>query len=78
VPTEPARLHWRHVPVHELLQQTPSTHWPEAHSQPAVHAVPFERLAWQLVPMQAKPAAHCVAEHPFEQLVEQAPDPLHT
>ena len=37
VPTVPVRLQERHVPVHELAQQTPCWHWPDWHSVPAAH-----------------------------------------
>jgi hypothetical protein len=77
VPTEPARSQRRQLPAQALLQQTPSTHWPEAHWQPSLHPTPLARLAEHAVPTQAKPDLHCVDEQPPEQLVEHAPEPLH-
>lgn len=37
LPTLPTRLHAWHVPLHEALQHTPSTHADDAHSVCAVH-----------------------------------------
>jgi hypothetical protein len=47
VPMLPASAHDRHVPVHELVQQTPCWHSPVWHSVPAPHATPssfFEQM----------------------------------
>lgn len=52
VPMKPVRLHATHDPLHALLQQTPSTHWPELHSQVLVHDAPFARFAVQVEPAQ--------------------------
>jgi hypothetical protein len=41
VPIVPDSAHERHVPVHELPQHTPCWHWPDWHSVPAPHVVPF-------------------------------------
>jgi hypothetical protein len=40
VPMAPAMAHDRHVPVHELVQQTPCWHRPDWHSVPAPHVTP--------------------------------------
>jgi hypothetical protein len=52
VPTRPVTLQALQAPPHALSQHTPSTHWPEAHSFPAAHAVPFPFFAAQLPPAQ--------------------------
>ena len=46
VPPE-VRLHAWQAPAHALPQQTPSTHWPEAHSAPAAQVVPPCFCGWQ-------------------------------
>ena len=42
-PGEPGRLQLRHEPLQLLSQQTPSTHWPEAHSLEAEQGCPIPR-----------------------------------
>ena len=76
VPTKPVRLHATHAPLHEELQHTPSTHWPELHSHAPLHDAPFAFFAVQVLPAQYAAASHCVAEHAPEQLVLQLPAPL--
>jgi hypothetical protein len=41
VPDEPGRLQFSQVPEQPLLQQTPSTQFPFAHSEPAEQASPL-------------------------------------
>ena len=44
VPRFAARLHTWQVPLQAVLQQTPSVHWPLAHSLYDVHAWPSSAL----------------------------------
>lgn len=76
VPTKPVRLHATHEPLHELLQHTPSTHWPELHSQVLLHEAPFAFFAVQVEPAQYAVASHCEAAHAPEHVVLQLPAPL--
>jgi hypothetical protein len=57
VPAEPETSHAWHCPPHALLQQTPSTQLPDAHSPAAAHAVPFAFLHVPTEPdaLQVKP-----------------------
>ena len=76
VPMKPVRLHATHEPVHALLQHTPSTHWPELHSQVLLHEAPLLFFPVQLEPEQYAPGSHWVLEQPPEQLVLHTPEPL--
>jgi hypothetical protein len=51
-PTCPATLQAAQAPVHESLQQTPSTQKPDAHSPPPAQEAPFACCGTQLVPEQ--------------------------
>jgi hypothetical protein len=57
VPTLPDTAHDWHVPPHALLQQTPSTHCPDAHSAPAAQDRPLAFFATQAPPLQKVPPA---------------------
>jgi hypothetical protein len=57
------------LPAQSLLQQTPSTHFPDWHCSPALQSWPSPRKP-QLPPLQVTPAAHWVSA---TQLVMQAP-----
>ncbi len=52
VPTKPAMLQASQLPLHAVLQQTPSTQLPLVHWLLPVHAVPFASFATQAVPLQ--------------------------
>ena len=58
VPTEPARLQAWQVCVQALLQQTPSTQLPVAHSDASLQAAPWARLGRQEVDSQKNPVRH--------------------
>ena len=65
-PTAPATLHAWHCPEQLVLQQTPSTQLPDAHSVPAAQAVPFTLRHWPTAPvtLQAYPAVlHALLQH---------------
>lgn len=52
-PAELAQV--RHAPVQLLLQQRPSTQFPDAHSQPAVQVLPFDFSPRQVpLPVEAE------------------------
>ncbi len=76
VPRKPARLHATHEPVQAPLQHTPSTHWPELHSQVLVHEAPLLFFPVHVEPEQYAPGSHWVLAQMLEQLVVQAPEPL--
>jgi hypothetical protein len=69
VPTEPLTLHAWHWPAHDELQQTPSTHWPEPHSEPAAHAVPFV-----FAHLPTEPAMLQLMPLPVHAVSQQTPD----
>ena len=56
VPPVPTKLQARQAPVHEVLQQTPSTQNPPPAHSPASpeHACPWASWAWQTVPAIAE------------------------
>jgi hypothetical protein len=49
-PSEAAQT--SHEPEHPASQQKPSTQLPEEHSPALAHALPFDFLVTQLVPLQ--------------------------
>lgn len=69
VPTVPERLHASQVPPHAVLQQTPSTQFPEVHIASSEHATPLATFGRHEAPPQysepeheAMSAGHVVAE----------------
>jgi hypothetical protein len=62
VPRLPERLHASHVPLHALLQHTPSTHCPEAHCPEPAQDVPFAFFVRQVPASQKLPVLHSVSE----------------
>ena len=58
VPTAPARLHASQPPAHAVLQHTPSTQEPEAHSALEEQTAPFDFGNTHAPPRQLAPAAH--------------------
>jgi hypothetical protein len=48
LPIAPARLHAWHLPLHAVLQQTPSAQWPESQSELIVQLCPSARCRPQL------------------------------
>src|SRR5262249_45486033 len=61
LPIDPGRAQPRQPPSHALLQQTPSTHWPDLHSLPALQSWPscFGPQVWltQLMPASQSASA---------------------
>jgi hypothetical protein len=49
-------------PVHEVLQQTPSTQKPEVHWLERLQALPSPDPVPHTPPLHVKPAAHCAFE----------------
>ena len=75
VPALPGRLQAWHVPPQALPQQTPSTHWPEAHSAAEAQPSPLARRGVQVPALQkAVSLQSALSAHPDRQL---APVPLH-
>src|ERR1041385_9389556 len=68
-----AATHARQVPLHELSQQTPSTHTPLAHIELVEHIAPSGVAGWQLPPVtQVSPAGHwALLVHAAHVLAEQ-------
>jgi hypothetical protein len=62
VPTLPASAQDWHVPPHAVLQQTPSAHWPDAHSAPAAQERPLAFFETQAPPLQNVPPAQSAPE----------------
>lgn len=80
VPVKPARLHATHVPLHEALQHTPSTHWVLEHSPAIAQAVPLLKSAHDPAPLQVVPPAHSFAGSVPEGMLAhdpRLPDTLH-
>ncbi|MEN9798180.1 MAG: hypothetical protein RL653_1876 [Pseudomonadota bacterium] len=79
VPSAPARLQARQVPVQAVLQQTPSTHWPEAHARDSVQATPSARRGRQAPASQKCPGRQAGSaaqlEGQFPELPAQASAP---
>lgn len=61
VPTLPATLHAWHVPVHAVLQQTPSTQWLFAQWFDVVHVAPLGESGTHALLEQKKPEAQSVS-----------------
>ena len=65
VPSAPlpflAAVHAWHVPVHAVLQQTPSAQLPLWHSALSVHANPFENVRQEPLPLQAVEPTHSLS-----------------
>src|SRR5581483_12445550 len=74
VPRDPATLHDWQTPLHALLQQTPSTHWPDMHCDALVHTCPLLRRP-QDIEVQLLVPEHWAF---VEQLEKQPADPLQT
>lgn len=76
VPRLPNMLHATQAPVHEVWQHTPSTHWPELHSQALLHDAPSIFFPVHVEPEQYAVLSHCVLAQAPEQLVLHTPEPL--
>jgi hypothetical protein len=61
VPTLPARLQASQVPAQAVLQQTPSTQLPLAHSPLRVHAAPLPNSAQAPEPLHVVMPGHSLA-----------------
>ena len=73
---EPATtLHASHPPLHAELQQTPSTQYPETHSDAELQAVPLAFPDWHRPPMQDVLFVHW--EEPVQVVGQLAAVPLH-
>ena len=58
VPTVPGNSHAIHVPVHEVLQQTPSTQCSDPHSASMLHALPLAKSTEQTAAPSHLPRGH--------------------
>jgi hypothetical protein len=74
-PTSPGTLHASHVPPQARLQHTPSTQYPEAHSEPWAQASPLPLGPAQVPPEQAVPDLHSAPE---AHVASQLPRPVQT
>ena len=74
VPSWPVTLHAAHCPLHAVLQQTPSTQWPEAQAPSEGHAAPTGSSTLQVPPLHHPPAAHCEVDVQLEAQASVVPE----